>query len=60
VTKVGRSAVRFSLACKAVSGSGLSVDFRSYRAHLIRFVTTGLDPMDHAEVRQTQQVPLRQ
>jgi hypothetical protein len=57
--------------CKGVSGGGLSADFRSYRAHLTRFVTTGqcrskngvallaYALVVHAEVRQTQQVSLR-
>jgi hypothetical protein len=46
------------LACKAFSGSGLNVGFRSYRAHLTRFVTIGLDLAVHAEVRRLQQASL--
>jgi hypothetical protein len=47
------------LACKAFSGSGLNVGFRFYRAHLTRFVTTGLDPVVDAEARRIQQAWLR-
>jgi hypothetical protein len=58
------------LAYKAFSGSGLNVGFRSYRAHLTRFVTTGHSrskngvallayaPVVHAEVRRIQQASL--